>query len=76
MEKVERLDQAIDVLIQAVNHGREKGVYGWKDLSLIGQSLELLETLSKQAAEQQEQAAPEIVDEKETSDVILDTKEG
>ena len=54
LEKVTNLDQAVGVLMAAANEGKNRGIYGWKDLALIGQSIELIETLTAQAKAQQE----------------------
>ena len=54
LEKVTNLDQAVGVLMAAANEGKNRGIYGWNDLALIGQSIELIETLTAQAKAQQE----------------------
>ena len=56
LEKVTNLDQAVGVLMAAANEGKNRGIYGWNDLALIGQSIELIETLTAQAKAQQEAA--------------------
>ena len=40
--KVETIGDAIQVLIKAVDIGRQNGVYGWEDLAVIKKSIEII----------------------------------
>lgn len=46
-EQVKDFNQALSVLIQGVEKGREKGIYQWEELDLISQSLKLIHSLSE-----------------------------
>jgi hypothetical protein len=47
INSVENLGQALDVLIQAADIGRQKGIYDFDSLSLIGQSIKVINTIVK-----------------------------
>jgi len=49
-QKVENIGQAVQVLIQAVEIGRQKGIYGWEDAALIGQALTIIQSKPATAA--------------------------
>tara|TARA_R110000796_G_scaffold159388_8_gene276241 strand:- start:5823 stop:6077 length:255 start_codon:yes stop_codon:yes gene_type:complete len=49
LTKVVNLSQAIHVLVEAANIGKDKGIYSWGDLGLVGQAIELVATLQKDA---------------------------
>lgn len=42
---VQNLGQALDVLMQAADLGRQKGIYDWHSLSLISQSFAIIKTI-------------------------------
>tara|TARA_Y100001937_G_C7116900_1_gene330594 strand:- start:656 stop:889 length:234 start_codon:yes stop_codon:yes gene_type:complete len=65
--RVENLNQAISVLMQAAEQGRRAGIFEWEDLDYISQSLKLLNAY----AAEQEQAANE-TPAKESNDVVLE----
>jgi len=47
INSVENLGQALDVLIQAADIGRQKGIYDFDSLSLIGQAIKVINTIVK-----------------------------
>ena len=43
------LDQALSILIQGCEMGREKGIFNWSDLNLLGQSIAFVTNSLKQS---------------------------
>lgn len=68
-QNVTTIAQAIQVLLQAVEIGRAKGIYDWGDAAVIGQAIGLIKEATKPPAAPQEDAAPQ-----EVSDVATEVK--
>lgn len=52
---VENFGQALDVLMQAADLGRQKGIYDWNSLALISQSFAIINTVINNKQSENEQ---------------------
>ena len=53
-KNVESLGQAISVLIQGVDLGREKGIYDWNDLETISKAMQFIKSMNDEMSSNQE----------------------
>ena len=51
MSKIQNVNDALSVLIQAVELGRKSGIYNWDDLELISDTLKFLKSQGQEVPE-------------------------
>ena len=57
------LGEAVNVLIQAAELGRMKGIYSWEDSAVIGEAIKLIKTPPQTATATESPAADSITEE-------------
>ena len=77
VRRVESLGDAIEVLSQAADHGKNQGIFGWEDLAMILQAKSFIAQIvqaqeAAQAAQSAKSEGPAIMEpEQETKEVKL-----
>jgi len=66
--KVTNINEAVSILRQAAELGRQRGIFEWGDLDLIKQSMDLLDEAAENA--QKNQSTPKV--DNETNEVVLE----